>query len=86
MIIGNRNSTNPGNLAKIGPVDFAIVGLTESLNIEQKNTKKAEHKPAFAHMANKQTETAAEQIRSESVPIQLVQSWFPGLTISGAKI
>jgi len=85
VIIGNRNSTNPGNLAKIGPVDFAIIGLTESLNIE-KNTKKAEHKPAFAHMANKQTETAAEQIRSESVPIQLAQFWFPGLAISGAKI
>jgi len=39
MIIGNRNSTNPGNLAKIGPVDFAIVGLTESLNIEKKYEK-----------------------------------------------
>jgi len=46
-IIHSHSSTNPKNLAKIGPVDFEIIGLTV---IVKKQETKAEHiarKPAF---------------------------------------
>jgi len=31
LIIRSHRSTNPGNLAKIGPVDLEIIGLTEGI-------------------------------------------------------
>jgi len=43
--IYSRSSANRANLARIGPVDVQIIGLTESL--KNKYETKAEHKPAF---------------------------------------
>jgi len=33
LIMYSHSSANPGNLAKIGPVDVEIIGLTETVKI-----------------------------------------------------
>jgi len=44
--IYSHSSTNPANLAKIGPVGVEIMGLTESLKDKKnKYETKLEHKP-----------------------------------------
>jgi len=45
--IYSHTSANAANLARIGPVDVQIIGLTESLKIKNNYKTKAEHKPAF---------------------------------------
>jgi len=36
----NNNNTNPENLAKIGPVDFEIIGLREIVKMNNKQHQK----------------------------------------------
>jgi len=43
FIIYSNSSTNPANLAKIGPANGEIIGLTELVKNEHKNNKRGQN-------------------------------------------
>jgi len=55
LITYGRNSTNPENLAKIGPVHFEIIGLAgiESLETNKNKKQKQNTQPAVPAFSNR---------------------------------